>query len=483
MRYFLLMLAMVALGGGEKKPLSKEESAKVIKAEIRGELGKRTGELTKADLESYVTTGNTGETKSSWEDILGDPKGVIPQDPGGKIVWRTDLNTALAQAKSSKRPILVTWRCLPCKQCAEFDKDVLDGSPSLDPLLRRFVTVRLTDAAFLDERYFPYKTHQDLDLSWWAYFLSSEGEYYGVFGGKDHVSDATRISEVALVKSMERILAHHYDPRRKKWAVDLPAGYASPKKSVPMDLKGYDLLGKIRPELSKPFQAYGACVHCHEVGDMLNMEALDSGTFNLEQFTGQWPLPENVGILLDRDNGLLVKRITVGSPAALSGIKSGDQLAMANGMRLYSQADFRGVLHRSSHAEDSIQLFWLRNGQAMAGNIRVRPGWRKTENSWRKTVYDGVYGPGMGFFPLKGQLAGKGQGLSIKPWMGPTPADRPVYKTGLRPHMEIVSINGMKKDTETRKLIAWFRLNHKPGQTVTYKIRGGKEFKYVLPKD
>ena len=34
-----------------KKPLTKEESAKVIEAEIREELKKPTGELTKADLE------------------------------------------------------------------------------------------------------------------------------------------------------------------------------------------------------------------------------------------------------------------------------------------------------------------------------------------------------------------------------------------------------------------------------------------------
>tara|TARA_B100001123_G_scaffold187765_1_gene214686 strand:- start:711 stop:1169 length:459 start_codon:yes stop_codon:yes gene_type:complete len=151
---------------------------------------------------------------------------------------------------------------------------------------------------------------------------------------------------------MKRILAHHYDPRRSEWEVDLPVGYASQKKSIPTNLRGYDLLDEIRPELGRAFQTYGACIHCHEVGDMLNMEALDSGTFTLEQFTG----------------------------------------------------------------------------------------------------------------------------------MGPNPADRPVYATGLRPNMEIVAINGMDSDMETRKLIAWFRLNHKPGETVTYKIRGGKEFTYVLPE-
>lgn len=429
----------------------------------------------------YVSAKLSKTDHSHIKELLGKPHGAIPPDPGGKVLWGGDFQKALEQARLTRRPILVTWRCLPCKQCAEFDKGVLDGSPKLTPLLRRFVTVRLTDAAFLDERYFPFKTHQDLDLSWWAYFLSSEGEYYGVFGGKDHVSDATRISESALVKSMERVLAHHYDPRRKKWNVDLPVGFASKTKSSPKDLKGYQLLGKIRPELGKPFQLFGSCIHCHQVGDMLNIEAMDDGTFNLDQFNGQWPLPENVGILLDRDDGLLVKQITPLSPAAEAGIKAGDQLGMANGMRLYGQADFRGVLHRAAIGEDLIQVAWTREGQAQAGILRVQTGWRKTENSWRKTVYDGVYGPGMGFFPLKGPKSGKGQGLSVKPWMGQNPKDRPIYQTGLRAHMEIIEINGMTQDMETRQLIAWFRLNFKSGQEVTYTVRGGQQFKYVLP--
>tara|TARA_B100001971_G_C18244286_1_gene573098 strand:- start:1534 stop:2007 length:474 start_codon:yes stop_codon:yes gene_type:complete len=60
MRYFLLMMAVVALVGcGEKKhkPLTKEESArhaKVIEAAIREAAGKPTGELTKADLEKVT---------------------------------------------------------------------------------------------------------------------------------------------------------------------------------------------------------------------------------------------------------------------------------------------------------------------------------------------------------------------------------------------------------------------------------------------
>ena len=47
----VLFCLCVPLMGADKKPLTKEESAKVIEAAIRKSLKKPTGELTKADLE------------------------------------------------------------------------------------------------------------------------------------------------------------------------------------------------------------------------------------------------------------------------------------------------------------------------------------------------------------------------------------------------------------------------------------------------
>ena len=54
MKQILLMIALVvgqSVLAADKKPLTKEESAKVIEAAIRKSLNKPTGELTKADLE------------------------------------------------------------------------------------------------------------------------------------------------------------------------------------------------------------------------------------------------------------------------------------------------------------------------------------------------------------------------------------------------------------------------------------------------
>ena len=61
----LLLIVAVVLGqsvlAADKKPLTKEKSAKVIEAAIRNVAGKPTGELTKADLEKLRVLFPSGE--------------------------------------------------------------------------------------------------------------------------------------------------------------------------------------------------------------------------------------------------------------------------------------------------------------------------------------------------------------------------------------------------------------------------------------
>ena len=72
MKQILLMIAVVmgqSVLAADKKPLTKEESAKVIEAAIREDLEKPTGELAKADLEK-VTKLHLGDNH------LTDVKGL-----------------------------------------------------------------------------------------------------------------------------------------------------------------------------------------------------------------------------------------------------------------------------------------------------------------------------------------------------------------------------------------------------------------------
>src|SRR5438132_377239 len=125
---------------------------------------------------------STALAAANWDEVLGPSQGKLPE-PLPDIIWRTDLQKALAESQQTNRPLFVTLRCLPCKQCSAFDKDVLEGGPLLAPLLSQFITVRLTDAKAIDFRLLPAQTWQDFDISWWGYFLSPQGRIYGIFGG------------------------------------------------------------------------------------------------------------------------------------------------------------------------------------------------------------------------------------------------------------------------------------------------------------
>lgn len=430
---------------------------------------------------------------TNWSEALGASRAELPA-PLAKVHWRDDLRKALAEARSSGRPLFVTLRCLPCKQCASFDQAVLEGGEELDPLLAQFVTVRLTDARALDLRLFPVVGFQDLDLSWWGWLMSPEGRVYSIFGGKDHVSDSTRISPAALATTLKRVLEHHYDPRRASWDVDGPAPELEGAATTPLDLPGAASWKKGRAAQSL---AKDGCLHCHQVNEILRQPAIDARTLDKERDLDVWPLPENVGIVLDRDDGLLVKKVEAGSAAQRAGIAAGDRLAAAGGRKLFGQADFRGALHRGPKGAGSIEVKWLRSGpgggdELKGGVLELAEGWRDTELGWRKSIADGNVGAHPGFAWPQAASAdqrrklglAKGR-MAIKPFFGGDAKTWPAHGAGLRDDDVIVAVNGQSPDLAQRDFMAWFRLRHEPGDEIVLSVRDPRgrerEVRYAAP--
>jgi hypothetical protein len=419
-----------------------------------------------------------------WKEVLTNPPKIVLPAPRPKVEWLTKFAPAFEQAQKENRPLFVTFRCLPCKQCAEFDKDVLEGGADLDPLLRQFVTVRVTNAEHIVLDIFPLEGFQDLDLSWWGYFLSPQGQTYGIFGGKDHVSDATRISTAALANTMQRVLQHHYDPRRAEWNIDGPTPDLTKPHKETFTLPGFSSWIKRYPQKE-------GCLHCHQVAEVLRQPAIDAGTFEKIRDTQVWPLPENVGITLDRDHGLLVKEVEAGSPASEAGLRPGDMLAAAGGRRLFGQADFRGVLHRGPRGDGEIEVNWLRDGELRNAKLSLKDGWRKTVLDWRMSLAEGNVGAGPGFFPLRAtddqrkQFDLKAGTLAIRPYMGQNQTS-PARAAGLRNDDLVVAVNGESSVPEGRAFLVWFRMKFNPGDQVTlttFNAAGNKrEVSYTVEK-
>jgi hypothetical protein len=416
-----------------------------------------------------------------WAEILAPAQSPARAAVAGSVVWRSDLVAALDEARRTNRPLFVTFRCLPCKQCADFDKEVLEGGSALDPWLSQFITVRLTDARAMDLRVFPVEGFQDLDLSWWGWFLSPLSEVYGVYGGRDEVSDATRISVASLAKTMQRVLAHHADPRSASWKIDGPVSDLTAPQRTPEQLPGFAAWNKQTPP--EALQHKGAnCLHCHMVADILRTPAVAAKTFDKQRDTQIWPLPENVGVTVERDDGLLVKAVAAGSAAEKAGLRAGDVLAAAGGRRLFSQADFRAALHRGPAGAGALEVWWLRDGQPLHGELTVADGWRKTVLDWRMSISQGVISIGPGFFPLKvpdakrQQLGIAADAMAVQPFVGKDSRSF-AMQAGLRNNHVITAVDGQSPNVVGRGFLVWFRMQHEPGDQVALTTRGpdGKE--------
>ena len=429
----------------------------------------------------------TSHGAAPWKEIIGPTEAKLPAAMGFTVTWRTNLVDALSEAREQGRPLFVTFRCLPCKQCSAFDKEVLEGGPDLAPLLSQFITVRLTDAAAIDFRLFPVEGFADMDLSWWGWFLSPEGRVYGVFGGRDHVSDATRISKPALVASLLRVLGHHYDPRRPGWNIDGTAPDLSGAPKSPRELPGYEGWRRTVHESERK----QACIHCHQVNDILRQPAVVARTFDKQRDFEVWPLPENVGLVLDRDHGLLVTNVVAGSSAEKAGLKAGDVIGAAGGRRCFSQADFRGVLHRGPRGAGEIEVWWSRGGEVMFGRLAVVEGWRKTVLDWRMSVSQGIVGIYPGFFPLaikaprRDQYKLPAETMAVEPYMG-TATNSAAYAAGLRGNHIVTAMNGESPNLAGRAFLVWFIQRYEPGDRVTMTVvnKAGekRELSYQLPQ-
>lgn len=393
------------------------------------------------------------------------------------IQWETDMQAALKIAQKENRPIFVTFRCLPCKSCSEFDKTVLEGGPDLNPLFLQFVTVRLTSTNDVDHRILPMAQFQDMDVSWWSWFLSPEGKVYGVFGGRDASGDQTRTSKQALIKTMNRVLAHHYDPRRPQWDVDGPAPQTEGKPASTVGMPGFANWLKIRRN-NEQFTKQN-CVHCHQAREILWQGDVDAGTFDKNRDVWVWPFPENVGVTLDVNDGLLVKQVQEGSPAAKAGIKAGDALGAAGDRALFSQADFRGVLHRAPlTGATKLDVRWLRDGAVLSGALDLPDGWRKSDISWRASLAEGNVGAFAGFWPQalpdpqRQRLEIPAGKLAIKPYIGQQKSA--AVRAGLKGDDVIVAVNGESPNISNRAFTVWFRMKFEPGQDVTLTVMNPK---------
>jgi hypothetical protein len=397
-----------------------------------------------------------------WPEILGPAQGSRPA-PRSELVWLTSLKDATELARVEKRPILVIARCPESKQFAALDEQIQNPSGETEQWLRQFITVRLTDAWDFDYRMLQPDALQDGDCSLWAWMLTESGAPLATFGGRDHEGDESRVSLSALRRTAERVLGYCFDPRRPDWNIDpKPPDLTGPAQSIRVALEPGYVLWKdtFRKGLSDV-----KCLRCHQAQEIVYEQRSTYAEFDHSRVMLVWPYPENIGMTLDRDDGLKVTAVRDASVAAKAGLQAGDVLGSANDRRLFSQSDLRAVLQSQPHLGGTLRLRWMRGEDLMEGTLQFPEIWREMGPeilAWRASLVFGPLGPVPGFYPkevndgVRKKLRIPSNTMAVEPQMT---SDSPSARAGLKPNDIVVAVNGHRPPVDEHAFIVWFRRN------------------------
>ena len=226
----------------------------------------------------------------------------------------------------------------------------------------------------------------DYDTTWAAFFADAKLRIYSRYGGRDEHEPESRLSKASLLQTMREVLEAHQAARAVTTggadAVPsaIPIWHPEPKSSTtPLDI----------PLLKKNHQG---CVHCHQVREYGLLQAYHENRFSREMlFT--FPLPESLGIEIDRAHGHRVARVRDDSASAAAKLTAGDIVVRCADVPIHSELDLRWALHRLPLNSDRVMLLVDRtvgkSGDAAMQRLEVQlalpSGWRQSELSWRKS--------------------------------------------------------------------------------------------------
>lgn len=286
-----------------------------------------------------------------------------------------DIPKALAEAKRVNKPLFVTFRCVPCKDCAAFDADVANGNERVRDLAKdKFVSVRQVEMKGVDLSQFQF----DYDLNWAAMFINADGTVYARYGTQSAEGSDAYNSIDGLVNTMNRVLELHAAYPANKAGLADKLGKSKPVSSA-LEMPGLTNPGKYAQETTR-----SNCIHCHNIYDAEHAHAHSLGKWSIEMMW-KYPLPDNIGLKIDRTSGVSVREVTPDSAAARADIKVGEDIARMNGQQITSIADMQWVLHHLPGTGTTVTVESSKSGRH---ELTLAAGWRKNDFSWRGSMWN-----------------------------------------------------------------------------------------------
>jgi serine protease Do len=411
--------------------------------------------------------------------VRGDKSKV---EAGGFWIYN-DLNRGFADAKRTGKPLLVTFRCIPCEHCAQFDERVAERDATIQKLLEQFVCVRVVHANGMDLSLFQF----DYDQSWAAFFLNADRTIYGRYGTRSHRTESHNdMSLLGFAKTLQAALDLHKQYPKNKVALAAKTGKpvtpAVPEQYEHLKNKGFgatlDYQGKV----------VQSCIHCHQVGEAKRLVFRTAGKTIPEDVLYPYPHPKILGLEVDPGEKSTLKAVTAGSPAEKAGFKAGDEIAMLEGQPILSTADLQWVLQNTG-ANATLKVEVRRAGKVVPLNLALVEGWRRSDISWRATTWElrRMAAGGLVVESVSPEtrrstgLPAEGMALQVK-HVGQYGAHAAGKQAGFQKDDVLVSVAGRSENMTEWELLGFLLTEKRPGDKVPVTVqRGAQKVQLMLP--
>jgi len=286
-----------------------------------------------------------------------------------------DIPKAMAEAKQVNKPLFVTFRCVPCKDCAAFDADVANANERVRNLAKdKFVSVRQVEMKGVNLSQFQF----DHDLNWAAMFINADGTVYARYGTQSVEGSDAYNSIDGLINTMNRVLELHAAYPANKAELAGKLGQPKPVSNA-LELPGLSNPAKYAQETTR-----SNCIHCHNIHDAEHAQALSMGKWSVDMLW-KYPLPDNMGLKIDRTSGVSIREVMPDSAAAQARMKTGEDIIRMNGQRITSIADMQWVLHNLPGTDTTVTVETSPSGRH---ELKLAAGWRKHDFSWRGSMWN-----------------------------------------------------------------------------------------------
>ncbi|MEZ0263203.1 MAG: Trx7/PDZ domain-containing (seleno)protein [Phycisphaerae bacterium] len=389
-----------------------------------------------------------------------------------------DLGAAKAKAAKEDKPIFVTFRCVPCKACAGFDAEVAKGSDAVQKVAReRFVSLRQVEMKGVDLTQFQF----DYDLNWAGMFINADGTVYARYGTQSAEGPDAYNSTASLLKTMERVLELHKNYEKVKASLAAKRGAEKPWRT------GLEMPGMENKEKLAGVTARNNCIHCHMINDAQHRQWQAEGTMSADRMN-RYPLPENVGLHIVRDDGRKVEKAE--GAAAKAGILAGDEITHAAGQPVTSIADLQWVLHNLPAGDSTVDLTVSRGGQSLTKPVALTGDWRKTDWKWRGSRWSvrpepGFWAPVLNdkeIVALGDKVPAGTKPLRVQFMNQNKPQGKATAGAGVKLGDVIVAVDGKPLTGTPQDFQMMIRFERKVGDKLALKLlRNGKEVEVSVP--